>query len=102
MRRILKGLSLVTILVVPSIASAQSNCAARDRVVKTLEEDYSEAFAGGGLQSATKIIEVWFSEEHGTWTVLMTRPDGTSCVMASGTDWRESLPGAARPVGIPG
>ncbi len=83
----------------PTALHAQNNCAARDSVVDKLSVKYGEAFAGGGLQNAQSVFEVWFSEEKGTWTILMTRADGTSCIMASGTNWRE---GIKIPAGIPG
>jgi hypothetical protein len=58
-------------------------------VVSKLTTGYGETFAGGGLQSSTRILEVWMSEEKGTWTILVTRPDGSTCVMATGTHWRD-------------
>ncbi len=88
-------------LLAPSALYAQNNCAARDRVVQSLETSYGEVFAGGGMQNAQRIFEVWFSEEKGTWTILMTRADGKSCIMASGTNWREGN-GESVPQGIPG
>ena len=100
MPRILTGLTLLAILV-PASLHAQSNCAERDTVVEKLETGYGEEFAGGGLQNSKNIFEVWFSEEKGTWTILLTRADGTSCIMASGTNWRESLPSQNKADGTP-
>ena len=88
-------------LFVPFAASAQTNCADRDSVISKLESGYGEAFAGGGLQNAERIFEVWLSEDKGTWTILMTRADGKSCIMASGTNWREGQ-AVNYPQGIPG
>ena len=102
MPRILKT-ALTTLIVVPLMATvAQANCAQRDLVVSKLEGGYGETFAGGGLRDSNAIYEVWFSEERGTWTILLTRPDGVTCVMASGTNWREALPATKKPAGIPG
>lgn len=85
----------------PALVQAQTACADRDDMIANLEKRYGEAFAGGGLQNPKQILEVWFSEEKGTWTVLMTRADGRSCIMASGTNWRD--PGEVKlPAGIPG
>ena len=86
----------------PATVHAQTNCASRDVVVDKLSVRYGEAFAGGGLQSTQQIFEVWYSEEKGTWTILLTRADGTSCIMASGTNWREGDPSDRTPAGIPG
>jgi hypothetical protein len=86
----------------PTALHAQVNCASRDLVVDKLAVKYGEAFAGGGLQNTKHIFEVWMSEEKGTWTILMTRADGTTCVMASGTNWRGGDPTVKTPAGIPG
>ena len=72
-----------------ALFAQQSNCAERQHVVKKLESGYGEAFAGGGLQNTDRVFEVWFSEDKGTWTILMTKADGSTCIMASGTNWRE-------------
>jgi hypothetical protein len=84
----------LAVAVAPTVALAQGNCAARDALVGRLEAGYGEEFTGGGLQNARRIIEVWASEEQGTWTILITTADGQSCVMATGTDWRKGLPEA--------
>ena len=89
----------VVVALTPGMLHAQSNCAARDQVVDRLAGKYGETFSGGGLRNADSIFEVWHSEEKGTWTILMTRADGVSCIMASGTNWRDGL---KVPAGIPG
>lgn len=85
----------------PAALPAQTNCATRAVVIDKLQRAYGEEYVGGGVQNSQSIFEVWFSEEMGTWTILMTRADGMSCVMASGTNWREALPGMKKPAGIP-
>jgi hypothetical protein len=73
-------------------AAAQGlSCGQRDEIVATLIDVYGENFSGGGLQDDSAVYEVWTSEENGTWTILLTRPNGTSCVMAAGTDWLPQL-----------
>ncbi len=65
-------------------------CASRDQVVERLKTRYSETFTGGGLQASRNsqtIVEVWSSKETGTFTVLLTTPEGLACVVATGTDW---------------
>ena len=94
----IKTLAVVAAMA-PGLLHAQSNCAARDQVVDRLSGKYGEAFSGGGLRNSESIFEVWLSKEKGTWTILMTRADGISCIMASGTNWRDGL---NVPAGIPG
>lgn len=102
MRAILKSLVVVTLASVPVAADAKTACLERDTVVERLTNDYGESFQGGGLQSEKRIFEVWYSEEQGTWTILLTRADGISCVMATGTNWRDALPSDKIPAGVPG
>lgn len=67
-----------------------ANCAKRDMVVERLKTKYDESFAAGGLQSSRNsqtLVEVWASKATGTFTVMLTTPDGLSCVVATGTDW---------------
>lgn len=92
----------LAILSPTTLIAQTTNCAQRQLVIEKLEVGYGEAFAGGGLQNAQHIFEVWFSQEKGTWTILMTRADGVSCIMASGTNWREGELLARAPQGIPG
>jgi len=103
MRHKLRLLALPGILTITLTANAAhaANCAERDKVVSKLTSGYGETFAGGGMQNENRIYEVWFSEDKGTWTILMTRPDGSTCVMASGTHWREGLPGDTPAKGTP-
>jgi hypothetical protein len=100
MFRILAGLSFLA-AICPAAVNAQTNCASRDTVVEKLQTGYGEVFAGGGLQNTKRVFEIWYSEEQGTWTILMTRADGTSCIMASGTNWRDAPPGIKIPEGTP-
>lgn len=87
MRLILASIAALTAMTGVAMAEPQ-NCAERDAVVSKLQGTFGEAFSGGGLQTDTSVFEVWTSPDDGTWTILMTRADGVSCVMASGTNWR--------------
>ena len=81
---------------IPPPASAQTlrpvACGQRDAITAKLEQRYSEHQKGAGLVSGTRLLEIWHSEKTGTWTILMTRPDGIACVMATGKHWRDTPP----------
>ena len=85
---------------VPTASNAQTSCADRTVITERLAKNYGEKFTGGGLRNSESIFEVWMSDETGSWTIIMTRPDGKACVMAAGTPWRDALP--ETPAGIPG
>lgn len=65
-------------------AQRQMICAEREQVIATLEERYGESVRGRGLASQNRIIEIFASEETGTWTITMTMPNGMTCLMTSG------------------
>ncbi|MEM1064347.1 MAG: hypothetical protein AAF771_08145 [Pseudomonadota bacterium] len=101
MRRLITAVTTAAVLM-PMAGHAQQFCAERAKITDRLKTGYGESYTGGGLRNAESVFEVWASEEKGTWTILMTMANGRSCVMASGTNWREALPEMKQPVGIPG
>ena len=73
-------------------AHAQSmRCMPRDHLVQKLGADYAEQLTGGGLQNAQQLLEIWTSEKTGSFTVFVTRPNGQSCVMATGSHWNSTV-----------
>ncbi len=84
-----------------SAAQAQMACGTRDSVVEALGDKYGEVRRGGGLGSgAAAIFELWVSDATGTWTILMTTPNGLTCVMAVGDGWQDDA-GELTPTGDP-
>jgi hypothetical protein len=41
------------------------------------------------LKSTTQVVEFWASEKTGSFTVLVTYPNGVTCILASGQNWIE-------------
>lgn len=72
----------------------QSVCAERMALLSSLQREYSEAPTAVGLASNGSVVELLTTTDGKTWTLLMTQPDGTSCVVAAGEAW-ESLPQVA-------
>ncbi|APG48758.1 hypothetical protein [Phaeobacter porticola] len=65
-----------------------AGCSPRDHLVDRLQSSYAEHLRAGGLQTSqptSTLIEFWASETTGTFTVLVSHPNGLSCVVASGT-----------------
>ncbi|QFT98008.1 hypothetical protein FIU85_11880 [Roseovarius sp. THAF8] len=78
----------------PAIAA---QCADRETVVERLAAHYDEQPTAAGLQTeddSQALVEIWSSQNTGTFTVMMTMPDGMTCIVASGTDWHQKEPGA--------
>jgi len=67
--------------------TAPSPCAARKEVVARLAERYGETLRSVGLNRDNALLEVYASEETGSWTILLTDPAGRACLVASGEMW---------------
>ncbi|WP_299028384.1 hypothetical protein [uncultured Sulfitobacter sp.] len=70
-------------------AQSQRNCGPRDAVVERLAEGYGETRQSVGIGSNNAMVEVFASEETGSWTILVTMPTGVSCLVASGQSFEE-------------
>ncbi len=88
MIRIITAAALVTALSLP--AMAQTVCGDRNKSLNHLSQSYKEAPAALGLVSIGTVLEVLVSK-GGTWTIIVTRPGGLSCIVAAGEAW-EDLP----------
>jgi hypothetical protein len=66
-------------------------CHNATEIAKQLSSKYDEAPVAFGLQSNGNLLQVYASEDKGTWTVVSTSPQGLSCIVAAGKRW-ESMP----------
>ncbi|HJO74262.1 MAG TPA: hypothetical protein QGH84_03500 [Rhodospirillales bacterium] len=82
-------LTIGLVLLAPA-ALAQPVCGPHQSISDSLKKSYTEAPVSMGLTVSGGIIEVFASKE-GTWTMVITQPNGTSCLIAVGQDW-ENLP----------
>lgn len=86
------------LLLAASTAHAQSQtCAKRTQVVERLSEKYGETLQSVGMHSNNGLLEVYASEATGTWTILVTTPDGTSCLIAAGQMWERDATSLVKP-----
>jgi hypothetical protein len=69
-----------------SSANAQTACGPREQLVKLLADQYKEDPVGMGLSQPGQVLEV-FASSNGSWTMVMTMPDGKACMIAAGDNW---------------
>lgn len=67
-------------------ANAQMVCGNHADIEKRLWNGYQEVVVGRGLGANGALIEIYASEK-GTFTVVLTRPNGMSCLMAVGENY---------------
>lgn len=76
----------VFILLLSFPVSAQTVCGIHNVVADKLKSTFDEEPSGRGLANNGGVLEIYTSPE-GTWTITLTRPDGLSCLMSTGTIW---------------
>lgn len=89
MLRLLLAAGLVA-LSGPAMAQ-QPMCAPRAKVLEALATQYSETPRAFGLNDAGSMVELAVSES-GSFTLLVTRPDGITCIITGGEGWQDRLP----------
>ena len=57
-----------------------------------LEKEYGEQARAMGLAQDNTVMEVYASEESGTWTLTVTMPNGLTCLVASGKSFETIAP----------
>ncbi len=63
-------------------------CRLRSDVVRRLSEKYAESQLGLGIESNNALIELFVSEDSGTWTLLVSQPGDTEvCLVRGGHLW---------------
>ncbi|MEE4121091.1 MAG: hypothetical protein V2I65_18995 [Paracoccaceae bacterium] len=90
-------------LLAAASVEAQQNpqtCGQREAIVKQLAEGYGESRQSIGLRSDNAVMEVFASEDTGTWTITVTMPNGLMCLVATGRAF-ETLDEALEPAGLP-
>ena len=86
--------ALVAVIFVVQPAHAGFLCGERTVITKSLGMKYHEKLVASGLADAGSMIEI-FASTKGTWTMIVTSPNGRSCYMASGENW-EAMPRLAQ------
>ncbi len=78
------GLSLT-----PTAATAQAQaCNDRDTVLGHLATKYGEAPIAIGVTDKGGLLEVLTTGDGNTWTIIVSMPNGRSCMVAAGEGWR--------------
>ena len=83
------------LLVATDVAAQGRNCGPRTAVIERLAQGYGETRQSMGLGSNNAVVEVFASDETGSWTITVTSANGVTCLVASGQGYEqlaEALP----------
>lgn len=87
------GLALGLMLAAAGVEAREPPvCADRDALAERLAARFAERPVAGGLDAAGRLVEVFARADGTSWTMLATRPDGGSCVVATGRFWQARTP----------
>ena len=84
------GAVFATIALAGVPAAAQTACGDHNQITDRLATNYSESRVGYGLDGDGRMVEL-FASGQGSWTILVTFPDGRTCLMAAGEDWEPAM-----------
>ncbi len=95
MKHALFAAAIAAALLVPWPAPAhawdEAPCVKRSDFLKHLSSKYDEAPVAMGVTASGRVLEVIVSES-GSWTIIVTLPNGLSCGIASGEGWQAVRP----------
>ena len=93
------GIALPAAPAEAQMTNVQMVCGNRADMVRQLGEKYGETRRSMGLAEGRGVVELYASEETGSWTILMTSPQGIACMMAAGQAFQdEPVQAAGSPV----
>lgn len=79
-------LALICLSLVATPTQGMGMCGARGDFIKALNDKYQETRKSIGIAGEVNVVEL-FTSKTGTWTVLVTTPEGKSCIIAAGKGW---------------
>ena len=94
------SLGIAGFVMVARAADAAPQCGPRDEVVHALATKFGETRRSLGMSGPDQMMELFAADESRTWTILVTLPDGRSCLVASGSNYEavsEQLPASGAP-----
>lgn len=81
-------------------AWAQVPCGDTATMQKNLRDKYSEEPRAQGVMDSGNVLQFFSSPDGESWTVVVMRPDGSSCPFFAGHNWMRVLP--PKPEGVEG
>ena len=86
------SLIFIAAMILVSPAAAQPVCTDRSNTLKNLEENYSEVPVSMGLTTTGAVVEILSSKSGNSWTIILTMPNGMTCMIAAGENWKNVIP----------
>ena len=79
--------ALVAVFLWPLPGEAAPVCEDRKGTLEALQRQYGEVPVAQGVDANGDLVEVVATATGQTWTIIVTRPGGKSCIVGFGKDW---------------
>lgn len=76
--------ALVAVGIATPMWGQEVPCNSREKAIQTLYEGYGETIQSQSLNSVGNVVEIWANTKTGTWSLIITLPDGRACLAMSG------------------
>lgn len=87
--KLIVAIALLILLFANPSNAQQTFCGQRDIILQNLENKYQETPRANGVTTQGGLMELITNPTKDTWTLIISRPDGTSCFVAGGEGWRD-------------
>ncbi len=81
--------AFVLLLHTAATVNAQPVCMPHDDFRVELQRNFSEAPVAIAIANNGAQIELYAKRDKSSWTIVMTRPGGLSCVLVAGEEWND-------------
>lgn len=75
--------ALIAVATLSAASQASGNCGPKDKMSEALASQFGETPFASGI-SANSAVKFFGNPLTGTWSVVVIKPDGMSCVVAIG------------------
>jgi hypothetical protein len=82
------ALGAICAMTVPATATAMPTCGERSSIIEMLAKKYHEQPRAMAIANQRMLLEVYASQA-GSWTILLTHPNGATCIVSAGDSWEE-------------
>ena len=83
------GASAAALLIGQSALGQTSHCTDRDTLLSAITAKYGETRRSIAMGQNSSVVEVFASDDTGTWTITVTTPAGMMCMVASGQAYEQ-------------
>ncbi|MEE8188975.1 MAG: hypothetical protein V3T80_07190 [Kiloniellales bacterium] len=85
---VIVAIAATLLLGAPAAVAQSQQCDQRQKVLGHLAQKYHEMPVAVGVTSSGGLVEVLSTGDGDTWTIILSQPNGMSCLVAAGEGWR--------------